>query len=228
MAFLDYDYLLTGETSRKLFASIEKLPVIDPHNHADLAEVAANCNYQNPWQLFAATDHYVWELLRKCAVPEAFITGDREPEEKFLKLAEVFPRLVGNPVQENNRFVLRNQGGAVEFFHRQHDAEKAIHIRIDAELLVIQEQDFTVVARSALLERVVENSGKAGEHVLCRLRNAGDPYSGPWAGRLTEGGVSDVGTDSRPAEDSPLPLQLGESLPHRHPARLKGQGELLF
>ncbi len=100
MAFLDYDYLLTGETSRKLFASIEKLPVIDPHNHADLAEVAANCNYQNPWQLFAATDHYVWELLRKCAVPEAFITGDREPEEKFLKLAEVFPRLVGNPVYE--------------------------------------------------------------------------------------------------------------------------------
>ncbi len=100
MAFLDSKYLLSNASAEKIFPLIENLPVVDPHNHADVAEIAANANYVDPWRLFAATDHYVWEMLRKCEVPEPYITGDRAPEEKFLKMAEVFPRLVGNPVYE--------------------------------------------------------------------------------------------------------------------------------
>ena len=40
------------------------------HNHADVAEIAANAPYRNLWQLLGATDHYVWEIMRKCGVPE--------------------------------------------------------------------------------------------------------------------------------------------------------------
>ncbi len=100
MAFMDADYLIGNETGKKIFEKIKNLPVVDAHNHANVEEIAANKNYSDLWQLFAATDHYVWEVMRKCGVPEEFITGNRTPKEKFMKLAEVFPRVAGNPVYE--------------------------------------------------------------------------------------------------------------------------------
>ncbi len=100
MAFLDKNYLLRGATARKLFAEVGELPVVDPHNHANVAELAKNDSYKDMWQLFAATDHYVWEVLRKRGVPEKFITGDAPSEEKWLRMASVFPEIAGNPVYE--------------------------------------------------------------------------------------------------------------------------------
>ena len=100
MAFLDNRYLITNATGLELFAAIRNLPVIDPHNHADLREIARNECYRDAWQLFAATDHYVWEMLRKCGVPEELITGSASPREKFLALGKVFPLIAGNPVYE--------------------------------------------------------------------------------------------------------------------------------
>ncbi|MCK5843719.1 MAG: glucuronate isomerase, partial [Victivallales bacterium] len=100
MSFLGESYLLTNQTGVRLFDSVKGLPVVDAHNHANVAEIAANENYSDPWQLFAATDHYVWEVLRKRSVPERFITGDATPEEKWLRMAEVFPLVAGNPVYE--------------------------------------------------------------------------------------------------------------------------------
>jgi len=100
MAFLDNRYLITNATGLELFASIRGLPVIDPHNHADMREIARNECYRDAWQLFAATDHYVWEMLRKCGVPEDLITGSASPRDKFLALGRVFPLIAGNPVYE--------------------------------------------------------------------------------------------------------------------------------
>ena len=57
MAFLDNRYLITNATGLELFSAIRNLPVIDPHNHADLREIARNECYRDAWQLFAATDH---------------------------------------------------------------------------------------------------------------------------------------------------------------------------
>ena len=100
MAFLDYKYLLHSETAFSLFNTIKGLPIVDAHNHADVAEIARNKKYNNPWQVIAGTDHYIWEMLRKRGVPERFITGDADPEDKWLKMAAVFPELAGNPVYE--------------------------------------------------------------------------------------------------------------------------------
>ena len=100
MAFLDNRYLITNATGLELFSAIRNLPVIDPHNHADLREIARNECYRDAWQLFAATDHYVWEMLRKCGVPEELITGSASPRDKFLALGKVFPLIAGNPVYE--------------------------------------------------------------------------------------------------------------------------------
>jgi hypothetical protein len=79
---------------------VKGLPVVDAHNHADVGEIARDANYSDPWQVFAATDHYVWEMLRKRGVDEKFITGGATPKEKWLKMGEVFPEIVGNPVYE--------------------------------------------------------------------------------------------------------------------------------
>lgn len=100
MAFLDDQYLLSNPAAEKIHAAVKDLPIIDAHNHANVAEIAANRNYPDPWQLFAATDHYVWEMLRKRGVPEKFITGDAAPRDKWLKMAEVFHQVAGNPVFE--------------------------------------------------------------------------------------------------------------------------------
>lgn len=100
MGFLDENYLLGNDAADRLFGRVAGLPVVDPHNHADVKELAENKNYSDPWRLFVGTDHYVWAALRNCSVPERYITGDAPPEEKWLKMAEVFPLIAGNPVYE--------------------------------------------------------------------------------------------------------------------------------
>jgi glucuronate isomerase len=100
MNFLSRNYLIKTETGLEIFDAIKDLPVVDPHNHANVKEIADNVNYSDVWQLFAATDHYVWEVLRKRGIPEEYLTGNRTPKEKWLKLASVFPEIVGNPVYE--------------------------------------------------------------------------------------------------------------------------------
>ena len=114
MAFLDSNYLITNETGLRIFAEIRNLPVVDPHNHANVKEIAENTNYADAWQLFAATDHYVWEMLRKRNVPENLITGDAAPKEKFLAMAKIFPELAGNPVYEWIHLDLKNYFGITE------------------------------------------------------------------------------------------------------------------
>ena len=94
MAFLDENYLITNEAGKRIFSKIAAMPVYDAHNHANVAEIAANQPYRDLWQLLAATDHYVWEVMRKCGVAEEFITGNRTPREKFGELARIMPNRV--------------------------------------------------------------------------------------------------------------------------------------
>ena len=98
--FLGPDYLIGNETGKRIFASVKDLPILDPHNHADVAAIARNENFKDAWELFAATDHYVWEVLRKTGVPEEKITGNASPHDKFIAMANVFDQIAGNPVYE--------------------------------------------------------------------------------------------------------------------------------
>ena len=45
MAFLGNNYLIKNQTGRAIFDSIKSLPVIDPHNHANVKEIADNNCY---------------------------------------------------------------------------------------------------------------------------------------------------------------------------------------
>lgn len=100
MAFLDEEYLLETETARELYETIRDLPILDPHSHADVAEIVANEGWDDIWEVEGATDHYVWAAMRKRGVPEERITGAASNREKWNALAEVFPELAGNPTYE--------------------------------------------------------------------------------------------------------------------------------
>ena len=99
-AFLDESYLLTTSESKRIYAEIKELPIVDAHNHADVAAIRQNASYTDLWQIEAASDHYVWELLRLRGVEEELITGDRAAHDKWLAAAEVWPELAGNPTYE--------------------------------------------------------------------------------------------------------------------------------
>ena len=114
MAFLDDHYLLTSPASRELFPLVRNLPIVDPHNHADVAEIVADENWTDLWQVEGATDHYVWELMRRRGVPEERITGSVSNEEKWQTLAEVFPDFAGNPTYEWVHLDLRRHFGIQE------------------------------------------------------------------------------------------------------------------
>ena len=94
--FLGDDYLLGSETARELYREIRDLPIVDAHNHADIVEVVDNRPWTDIWQVEGATDHYVWEMMRKRGVSEEMITGEASNHDKWLALAGIFPQLVGN------------------------------------------------------------------------------------------------------------------------------------
>ncbi len=112
MPFLDDNYLLGNAVAVQLYDLVKDCPIIDPHNHADVAAICENRNFTDIWEAEASTDHYVWEVLRKRGVPEDYITGsEASNEEKWLALANVFEELAGNPTFEWVHLDLRRRFG---------------------------------------------------------------------------------------------------------------------
>ena len=100
MAFIDKEYLLETPAAKRLYEEIRDLPILDPHSHLDVEELVENEGWTDIWEVEGATDHYVWELMRKRGVPEERITGGASNREKWTALAKVFPAFAGNPTYE--------------------------------------------------------------------------------------------------------------------------------
>ncbi len=100
MSFLDDSYLIDDKIGEEIFDNIRNKPIYDPHTHADVEELVENHGWRDIWEVEAATDHYVWELMRKRGADEELITGSAPNKEKWEVLAEVFPEFAGNPTYE--------------------------------------------------------------------------------------------------------------------------------
>ena len=100
MAFVDEEYLLESPAATRLYDEIRDLSIVDPHSHVDVQALAANDGWSDVWEVEGATDHYVWQLMRKRGVPERKVTGDASNREKWNALAAVFPEFAGNPTYE--------------------------------------------------------------------------------------------------------------------------------
>jgi glucuronate isomerase len=119
MAFLDDDYLLENAPAKELFERVKDLPIIDLHSHIDIKEILRNKPAKDIWEAEGATDHYVWELMRRKGVTEEKTTGKATNREKWNALAEVFPEFGGNPTYEWIHLDLRKRFGIMELISKQ-------------------------------------------------------------------------------------------------------------
>ena len=109
-AFMDRDFMLDTETSRKLYekyADMRKIPVLDYHCHIDPKEIFEDRKFENIAQVWLGGDHYKWRQMRTNGIDEKYVTGDASDREKFQKWAETLPRLIGNPLYHWSHLELR-------------------------------------------------------------------------------------------------------------------------
>ena len=100
MAYLHDDFLLTSETSRRLFHDVaRKQPIMDYHCHLPPEAVAGDASFPDLAEIWLGGDHYKWRAMRAAGVPESLITGkDADPKEKFRAWARTVPLTVRNPL----------------------------------------------------------------------------------------------------------------------------------
>ena len=85
-AFMDKDFLLSTETSKKLFHEYaETMPIVDYHCHINPQEIAEDRKFENITQVWLGGDHYKWRQMRSNGVDEYYITGGASDREKFQK-----------------------------------------------------------------------------------------------------------------------------------------------
>ena len=95
---MNKNFLLNGNTAKKLYGAVKDLPIIDYHNHLSLSDIKNNVRFTDVYDLWIAPDPYKHRAMRMCGVDEDFITGNEDKKEKFIKWCETFPKLIGNPL----------------------------------------------------------------------------------------------------------------------------------
>ena len=96
--FFGKEILLINETAMMLYEKIKDFPIVDYHCHLNEKEIAENKTFSSLGELWLSGDHYKWRAMRLCGVDEYYITGGASYDEKFMKYAEIFPLLIGNPL----------------------------------------------------------------------------------------------------------------------------------
>lgn len=110
--FMDKNFLLSGDTARKLYHDYAAdMPIIDYHCHISPEEIAKDISFDNIAQVWLGGDHYKWRQLRGCGVDEYYITGAASDREKFQKWAETLPLLIGNPLYHWSHMELKTYFG---------------------------------------------------------------------------------------------------------------------
>ena len=109
-AFMDKDFLLSTETSKKLFHEYaETMPIVDYHCHINPQEIAEDRKFENITQVWLGGDHYKWRQMRSNGVDEYYITGGASDREKFQKWAETLGKAIGNPLYHWSHLELQIQ-----------------------------------------------------------------------------------------------------------------------
>ena len=117
------DFLLGNETAKQLYSKVAGLPIIDYHNHLSMEDISDNKRFYDVYDLWIKPDPYKHRAMRMCGVEERYITGDASAEEKFLKWAEVLPRLQLNPLSHWSAMELEYIFGIKEFLNAKNAKE---------------------------------------------------------------------------------------------------------
>ena len=132
-AFLDENFLLQNKTAERLYHDFAvKMPLIDYHCHLAPEQIANNINFKNLTQAWLAGDHYKWRALRTNGVEEAYCTGNKSDEEKFMKWAETVPYTLRNPLYHWTHLELQRYFGIKDILNPS--SAKKIYDEASAQL----------------------------------------------------------------------------------------------
>ena len=112
-------FLLGSKLAEQLYAEVSTLSIIDYHNHLSVEDISNNKRFDDVYDLWIKPDPYKHRAMRMCGVDERYITGDASKEEKFLKWAEVLPKLQLNPLSHWSAMELERVFGVKEFLNAQ-------------------------------------------------------------------------------------------------------------
>ncbi len=112
MTFITDDFLLSNDVARTLYHDhAADQPIYDYHCHLPPADLAANRQFDNLYDVWLAGDHYKWRAMRTNGVSEPCCTGDADPYEKFLAYARTVPHTLRNPLYHWTHLELKRYFG---------------------------------------------------------------------------------------------------------------------
>ena len=115
MSFIHDDFLLSNKTARRLFHEYaERQPILDYHCHLPTADLAANRQFANLFEIWLEGDHYKWRAMRSNGVDERFCTGAADPYQKFLAWARTVPNTLRNPLYHWTHLELKRYFGITD------------------------------------------------------------------------------------------------------------------
>jgi glucuronate isomerase len=115
MSFIHDGFLLSNETARRLYHEYaEEQPILDYHCHLPPADLAANRQFANLFEIWLEGDHYKWRAMRFNGVDEQFCTGAVDPYQKFLAWARTVPNTLRNPLYHWTHLELKRYFGIDE------------------------------------------------------------------------------------------------------------------
>ena len=111
-AFLSDDFLLNSETARLLYHDhAASRPIFDYHAHLNAADIAADRQFNDLYEIWLEGDPDKWRAMRANGVPERFCTGDAPPYEEYLAWAKTVPCTLRNPLYHWAHLELRRYFG---------------------------------------------------------------------------------------------------------------------
>jgi glucuronate isomerase len=115
MPFIHDDFLLTTAAARRLYHEYAKdEPILDYHCHLPPADIAANRQFANLFEIWLEGDHYKWRAMRANGVAEEYCTGNAAPYDKFLAWARTVPYTLRNPLYHWTHLELARYFGITE------------------------------------------------------------------------------------------------------------------
>jgi glucuronate isomerase len=112
MEFIGDDFLLQSRAAQRLYHEYaEAEPILDCHSHLPAADIAANRQFQNLFEIWLEGDHYKWRAMRANGIAERFCTGEMPPYENFFAWARTVPFAVRNPLYHWTHLELKRYFG---------------------------------------------------------------------------------------------------------------------
>ncbi len=108
MSYMQENFLLTNKTAETLYEKYAKnMPIFDYHCHLPEKQLLENKPFNDVFEIWLAGDHYKWRLMRNFGIDEAYITGNKSNEEKFLAYCKTLGTAFGNPLYHWSQMELK-------------------------------------------------------------------------------------------------------------------------